>query len=280
MVHLSPASLAALLLFSSPIALAAPGNTACQINSKQDGLCMATASCKSSGGTSQAGHCPGGTDNQCCTYGSCTVSSISGLCQTTSTCGSGYTSTAGHCPGPAGIQCCTKKSTSPAPGPAPAPAPAPGGCSNGAPKVNTATLKLIEGFEGWSATAYKDPDGNPTIGYGHLCSSASCKEIKYSIPLSRAEGDSLIQDDLAVARKCIAKQIKDSIKLNANQFGALVSWAFNVGCGNSGDSTLIRRLNAGEAPNTVAGQELPKWNRGKNGVLPGLTRRRNAENFT
>ncbi|EHK96528.1 putative Lysozyme [Glarea lozoyensis 74030] len=227
MVHLSPASLAALLLFSSPIALAAPGNTACQINSKQDGLCMATASCKSSGGTSQAGHCPGGTDNQ---VGP--PSPISRPSNNTSVAPTapapGYTSTAGHCPGPAGIQCCTKKSTSPAPGPAPAPAPAPGGCSNGAPKVNTATLKLIEGFEGWSATAYKDPDGNPTIGYGHLCSSASCKEIKYSIPLSRAEGDSLIQDDLAVARKCIAKQIKDSIKLNANQFGALVSWAFNL----------------------------------------------------
>jgi lysozyme len=40
---------------------------------------------------------------------------------------------------------------------------------------------------------------------------------------------------------------------------------------------LIRRLNAGEAPNTVAAQELPKWNHGSNGVLPGLTRRRAAE---
>jgi GH24 family phage-related lysozyme (muramidase) len=45
----------------------------------------------------------------------------------------------------------------------------------------------------------KDPDGNPTIGYGHLCSSASCSEIKYSIPLSKADGDKLLQDDLAVS---------------------------------------------------------------------------------
>jgi lysozyme len=138
-------------------------------------------------------------------------------------------------------------------------------------------LKLIESFEGWNPNAYKDPDGNPTIGYGHLCSSTSCQEIKYSIPLSRAEGDALIQDDLGVARKCLASQIKDSVTLNANQFGALVSWAFNTGCGNSASSTLIKRLNRGDDPNTVAGEELPKWNHGKNGVLPGLTRRRKAE---
>ncbi|KAG9234950.1 lysozyme-like domain-containing protein [Amylocarpus encephaloides] len=121
----------------------------------------------------------------------------------------------------------------------------------------------------------QDPDGHPTIGYGHLCSSASCAEIPYSIPLSRADGDRLIQSDLAVARKCIASQVR--VKLNANQFGALVSWAFNVGCGASGSSTLVKRLNANETPNTVASEELPRWNRGSNGVLPGLTRRRAAE---
>lgn len=71
--------------------------------------------------------------------------------------------------------------------------------------------------------------------------------------------------------------MSDKVKLNANQFGALVSWAFNVGCGNTGSSSLIRRLNDGDAPNTVASQELPKWNHGQNGVLPGLTRRRGAE---
>lgn len=65
--------------------------------------------------------------------------------------------------------------------------------------------------------------------------------------------------------------------LNANQYGALVSWAFNVGCGNSGSSTLIKRLNNGEDPNTVAGEELPKWNKGGGSVLPGLVRRRAAE---
>lgn len=65
--------------------------------------------------------------------------------------------------------------------------------------------------------------------------------------------------------------------LNANQYGALVSWAFNVGGANVQSSTLLRRLNAGEAPNTVIAEELPKWNKAGGQTLPGLTRRRAAE---
>lgn len=72
-------------------------------------------------------------------------------------------------------------------------------------------------------------------------------------------------------------QTTSSVTLNTNQYGALVSWAFNVGCGATGDSTLISRLNSGGSPNTVAAEELPKWNRGGGQVLPGLTRRRAAE---
>lgn len=44
----------------------------------------------------------------------------------------------------------------------------------------------------------EDPDGHPTIGYGHLCSTPSCSEIPYSIPLSESDGAKLLQDDLAV----------------------------------------------------------------------------------
>lgn len=67
------------------------------------------------------------------------------------------------------------------------------------------------------------------------------------------------------------------MELNDNQYGALCSWAFNVGCGNVKTSTLIQRLNAGDDPNTIAGQELPKWDLAGGNVLPGLTRRRAAE---
>jgi lysozyme len=67
------------------------------------------------------------------------------------------------------------------------------------------------------------------------------------------------------------------VVLNANQYGALVSWTFNVGPANVESSTLLRRLNAGETPNTVIAEELPKWNKAGGQVLAGLVRRRAAE---
>ena len=67
------------------------------------------------------------------------------------------------------------------------------------------------------------------------------------------------------------------VKLNANQYGALVSWAFNVGCGNAKSSSLIGRLNKGEDPKVVIENELPQWNKGGGKPIAGLTRRRKAE---
>lgn len=46
------------------IALAATTATGCSINSGQNGVCISTGSCKSGGGKSEAGHCPGAADIQ------------------------------------------------------------------------------------------------------------------------------------------------------------------------------------------------------------------------
>lgn len=50
-----------------------------------------------------------------------------------------------------------------------------------------------------------------------------------------------------------------------------------MGCGAVKSSTLLKRLNAGENPNTVAAEELPKWKNAGGVELPGLVRRRAAE---
>jgi lysozyme len=175
----------------------------------------------------------------------------------------------------------------------------PGGCS--APKSNKATVDLVAEFEGFRASVCKsrllppspspglawwcmelttgtqdtDPTGNPTVGYGHLCQKSKCSEVKYSIPLSAADGKKLLADDMGKFEKCIAKMVKAT--LNLNQYGALVSWSFNMGCGAAEDSTLVKRLNKGENVNTVLSDELPKWVHGGGEVLPGLVRRRKAE---
>lgn len=78
-------------------------------------------------------------------------------------------------------------------------------------------------------------------------------------------------------QQAITLDTATAVTLNANQYGALVSWAFNVGNGNVASSTLIKRLNAGEDEATVIAEELPKWNKAGGQTLPGLVRRRKAE---
>ncbi|TFK24337.1 glycoside hydrolase family 24 protein [Coprinopsis marcescibilis] len=145
------------------------------------------------------------------------------------------------------------------------------------PTVNTATLDLIKLSEGFVPRPAPDPIGLPTVGYGHKCTTTGCSEVPYAFPLTTTTAHSLLLSDLATFRSCIARLVADTVRLNANQYGALVSWAFNVGCGNAGTSTLIRRLNAGEVPNTVAAEELPRWNQANGQVLPGLVTRRARE---
>lgn len=122
-----------------------------------------------------------------------------------------------------------------------------------------------------------DATGHPTIGYGHLCKNKGCSDVPYPKPLSEANGKKLLGRDLAVAQNCITTMTTNNVRLNANQYGAVVSWAFNVGCGAAKSSTLIKRLNSGQAPATVIDSELPQWNKGNGKPIAGLTRRRKAE---
>ncbi|KAH7072148.1 family 24 glycoside hydrolase [Paraphoma chrysanthemicola] len=145
------------------------------------------------------------------------------------------------------------------------------------PNVNAATVSLIKEFEGFVPSPAPDPIGLPTVGYGHLCQTSGCSEVPYSFPLSTTTASQLLASDLKAPQQTITLRTTSNVVLNANQYGALVSWAFNVGGGNVQTSTLLRRLNAGEAPNTVIAQELPKWNQAGGQVLPGLVRRRAAE---
>ncbi|PHH86583.1 hypothetical protein CDD83_10015 [Cordyceps sp. RAO-2017] len=145
------------------------------------------------------------------------------------------------------------------------------------PPVNQETLNLVASFEGFRANAYIDATGHPTIGYGHLCRDRACSDVRYPKPLSPADGKRLLAQDLAVAQNCITQATANPVRLNANQYGALVSWSFNVGCGAARSSSLIRRLNRGENAKSVIDSELPQWNKGNGRPIAGLTRRRRAE---
>ena len=132
-------------------------------------------------------------------------------------------------------------------------------------------MALIKEFEGLELAAYPDPGtgGEPwTIGYGHTGGVAPGDRI------TKEEAELFLADDLWLFEGCVEEICPN---LNDYEFSALVSFAFNVGCGALAGSTLAGRLKAGEDPQVVLPEELPRWNKGANGPLPGLTRRRAAE---
>ncbi|KAF9050213.1 glycoside hydrolase family 24 protein, partial [Panaeolus papilionaceus] len=142
---------------------------------------------------------------------------------------------------------------------------------------NDATVNLIKGFESFVPSPKPDPVGLLTIGFGHKCQQSNCKEVTFPIPMTQSTASQLLANDAMIAVNCLHKLIPNSVKLNDNQFGALSSFAFNAGCGTFQKSTLLQRLKAGEDPNTVAAQELPKFRLSKGKVLSGLVRRRAQE---
>ncbi|KAK2754684.1 hypothetical protein FQN54_006817 [Arachnomyces sp. PD_36] len=145
------------------------------------------------------------------------------------------------------------------------------------PDINDDSIELIKEFEGFVDSPYSDPVGYPTVGYGHLCSDSDCSEVGYSFPLTEETGTQLLAEDLVEYQDGLTNVLVDEVTLDANQYGALVSWTFNMGVGAVSDSTLVARLNEGEDPDTVASEELPKWVYAGGEILPGLVRRRDAE---
>lgn len=205
-----------LLLAVLPLALATPLNPlfareSCSTPSGS-GTCQSTSTC---GGFSVAGYCSGGTSNQCCVTQACSTSSGSGTCKSTSSSCSG-SFIAGACPGSSSIQCCVAGGGGGSTG------------SGGAAPINDGAIKLIESLEGFRANYYTI-DGDQTIGYGHDCTQRKdCSGI--TPPLSQAQGETLLRKDLTDYESCVCK-LPNAANLNANQYGALVSFTYNSGCG-------------------------------------------------
>ena len=140
--------------------------------------------------------------------------------------------------------------------------------------INNAGLALIREFEGFVPKWYRDPVGVWTIGYGHTDAAGSPKHATSpNLHLTEAEGAEILHRDLGRYEADVARLVK--VPLNENQHAALVSFTYNLGAGNLGSSTLLRKLNAGDYVGAAA--EFPRWNKAGGKVLAGLTRRRKAE---
>ena len=139
-------------------------------------------------------------------------------------------------------------------------------------KISDKGLALVKHFEGLYLEAYPDPGtgGEPwTIGYGHT------KGIKPGMTITEQEAEDLLRQDMEWAEKAVLKYLP--IELSQSEFDALVSFTFHCGPNALKESTLRKRLLNNEPRCWVYQKEMPRWNKGGNGVLAGLVRRREAE---
>jgi len=139
-------------------------------------------------------------------------------------------------------------------------------------ETNPAGIELIKHFEGLRTTAYKDPVGIWTIGYGHT-SMAGPPAVSEGMTITEAEAEAILKQDLDIFERGVANAL--TIATNNDQFSAMVSFSFNVGLGALRTSTLLRKHNGRDVPG--AADEFLRWVYAGGEILPGLERRRKAE---
>jgi lysozyme len=118
---------------------------------------------------------------------------------------------------------------------------------NVASQYGRAFLKSLEGF---SAIPYADAAGM-SIGYGHYLQPG--ETVPSTITVMEAE--EIFGRD--VGRVEVAVRSAVIVPLTQNQFDALVSFAYNVGTNAFKNSTLLKRLNAGDYAG--AANEFGRW---------------------
>lgn len=141
-------------------------------------------------------------------------------------------------------------------------------------KPSQKAVDLIKQFEGFRANAYLCPANVPTIGYGST-SWGNGQRVKLGEVVSMTTAEKLLMVDLEKRSKAL-----EGLKINQNQFDALISFVYNLGVGAFKGSTLFRKVQQNPEDVTIR-HEFMKWNKarvaGKLMELKGLTRRRDAE---
>lgn len=144
-----------------------------------------------------------------------------------------------------------------------------GGMITGA--VMVLALPFTAQHEGLRLKTYLDVGGVPTICYGETL----------NVSLGQTKTKDQCDQMLSARLGYFAWQVDAAVvpPMKPEMHAALASFAYNVGLANFQTSTLLQKLNSGDA--VGACNQLPRWNKIKqNGTLVvsnGLTKRREAE---
>ena len=140
--------------------------------------------------------------------------------------------------------------------------------------VSEKCLALIREFEGFRSKPYLCPAGVPTIGYGSTRYEDGTPVTLKDEPIDQARANAIMRTTLAREYEpAVQRYVK--VPLTQGQYDALVDFAYNAGAKNLLQSTLLKKLNSKNYAG--ASKEFEKWVYGGGKVLPGLVRRRKAE---
>lgn len=133
--------------------------------------------------------------------------------------------------------------------------------------VSAIGIASIAGYEGLKTVAYLDPVGIPTICYGYT------KDVFLGMTKTVSECQFLLKEEIEATTQHILSVYKGP--LSQGELDAYVSFAYNVGTGNFDNSTLLKKLKAGDR--IGACHQLKRWVYAKGKKLKGLVARRAAE---
>lgn len=134
--------------------------------------------------------------------------------------------------------------------------------------TDTKGIELIKYFEGFSPVPYFCPGNHLTIGYGHkILPEESIDRV------SKWQAEDILAKDLYKSERTVIKYIDNT--LTDNQFGALVSFTFNLGGVALQRSTLRQKINFGLYEDCSS--EFLKWIYVAGRKTLGLIKRRTAE---
>ncbi len=140
-------------------------------------------------------------------------------------------------------------------------------------------VSLVQQFEGCAQEqpgggfkAYPDPGTGKlpwTIGWGSTGADI-CEDTVWT----QAQCDARLQQNLISFSAQVTSALGGA-PTTQNQFDALVDFAYNLGIENLASSTLLRLHKAGNYAGAAA--QFPLWDHADGKVMPGLEKRRAAE---
>lgn len=129
---------------------------------------------------------------------------------------------------------------------------------------------FVASFEGLRLSCYYCPGHVKTIGYGHVATG-----YPDGFTITPEEAEEILLDDLRKHAADAAKVV--TVPVSEGEFKAILSFVFNLGGRNFRDSTLLRKLNAGDY--LGAANEFPRWVYAGGKKLSGLVNRRDLERW-